>query len=180
MSSTPSTPTGALALTSSRLKSPATPSGSFPYAFTPRLPKVGTAKLRLRSNLFGLCGFILVWWQHSIYASAKTASLWVLSGALGEESGIWIVSSIGQSSWPHDHADCLFRSPMIREHSALHPQYVYYSLRSTVLFIMLDRLEHRRGWLCDIQKSAPRTNSCSSTKEPRTPRQLANKPFLWV
>lgn len=84
--------TPSLGLPSPPPRSPATPSRAFPHTIVPRLPKVGTAKLRLRSNVIGLFAYILVWWQGAIYGSAKHSAIWLAGGVIGDSK---VNSAIG-------------------------------------------------------------------------------------
>jgi hypothetical protein len=83
-------------------RTPVTPSRSFPYVFAPHLPKLGTAKVRLRSNVFGLSAYIIIWWQAGLYGYAKDAVVLVLSNIWSSDSVKWAIGSIGMSIW-HRH-----------------------------------------------------------------------------
>ncbi|KAF8327770.1 uncharacterized protein EI90DRAFT_3156074 [Cantharellus anzutake] len=74
----PSTPSQGLP--SPPPRTPNTPSRAFPYTFIPHLPKVGTAKVRLRSNVFALCAYAIVWWQSSLYGFLKESVVLVIGG----------------------------------------------------------------------------------------------------
>jgi hypothetical protein len=76
-------------------RTPATPSRSFPYVFAPHLPKLGTAKVRLRSNVFGLFGYIVIWWQASLYGYAKDVVILLFSSFFSGESINWAIGSVG-------------------------------------------------------------------------------------
>jgi hypothetical protein len=78
-------------------RTPVTPSRSFPYVFAPHLPKLGTAKVRLRSNVFGLSAYIIIWWQASLYGYAKDAVIVLLSSIWSSDSVKWAIGSIGTS-----------------------------------------------------------------------------------
>lgn len=91
----PATPTASQGLPSPPPRSPATPSASFPYTLTPRLPKVGTAKLRLRSNVIGLLAFTIVWWQHSLHSATKSSISWLFGSMFGDDSVLWAIGSLG-------------------------------------------------------------------------------------
>ena len=89
----PSTPSPGLP--SPPLRTPNTPSRVFPYTFIPHLPKVGTAKVRLRSNVLALCAYIAVWWQSSLYALFKASIVLMIGAIISNQTILKVFSWLG-------------------------------------------------------------------------------------
>lgn len=76
-------------------RSPCNIRTSIPRTFVPHLPKLGTAKHRLRYNVFGMLAYLFIWRQGSIYASAKRALALCLATIVEGNSALWAMSSVG-------------------------------------------------------------------------------------
>ena len=61
----------------------------------PHLPKLGTAKHRLRYNVFGIWAYLFIWWQGSIYTSAKRALVLCLATIFAENAVLRAINSVG-------------------------------------------------------------------------------------
>lgn len=61
----------------------------------PNLPKLGIAKHRLRYNVFGILAYLFIWWQGSIYASAKRTLASCLAIVFTENLTMQTISTIG-------------------------------------------------------------------------------------